>query len=508
MRGGPVSRLQILFTLYTLFCCIQASEVPTAREGEGRLSLNTTANITPIDHGDLDMVFGLPKLGRSADADPVAFAFQYPQVQLEVDEYPVAPEPLQLEQVHIFVRHGERTPVGVRLAGPPANIPEHWTMCRIARRFKAVLPGLVQDRGDLPVHEEVLHARKVVERKDGTVVEGECLLGELTDLGRHTTYDFGKNLRRLYVERLGFLPDKLDSTDIAYFRTTNMPRTTESLQEIVHGLYPPSKCHPSSIPAIRVRNGKDENLVGNTFTCKRLEQLLIGFAQAAAKKHNPTLAELDDKLSKFIHGNPIRVDGKPRASGILDTIRSAVAHGIPVPKEFKDEKTIDLIERAVTAEWFSDKTVEVRRLGLGRLFEDMLKKMDTKVEKSEKDPLKILVHATHDTAIAAIHQTLDVYDEKWPAFTASVTFELFKAPTPHGVLEHSQAILARIKGDASPTHYIRMRSQNKSVALPLCAGEGKHLPGHPEFCTLQAFKDGMESLIPQDWDKECAVTSA
>jgi acid phosphatase len=88
-----------------------------------------------------------------------------------------------------------------------------------------------------------------------------------------------------------------------------------------------------------LRNAKDENLFGNASSCKRLEILLIGFAQglshlvqkmillvfdtvclAAASAYNHTLEPLDKKVSKYIGGNPIRVDGKPRASGILDTV--------------------------------------------------------------------------------------------------------------------------------------------------------------------------------------------
>lgn len=182
MRGRDSFRLrlQVLLTLYTLFFCSLASEVPAAHEGEGTVQLNATSSTAFVDNEDIDMAFGRSRPGRRADHDPVAFAYQHPQVPLEVDEYPVAPEPLQLEQVHIFVRHGERTPVGVRLAGPPANIPEHWTMCRTARRFRAALPGLLEDREALK-HEEILHSRKVVERKDGTVIEGEwCVIGILT----------------------------------------------------------------------------------------------------------------------------------------------------------------------------------------------------------------------------------------------------------------------------------------------------------------------------------------
>lgn len=41
---------------------------------------------------------------------------------------------------------------------------------------------------------------------------------------------------------------------------------------------------------------------------------------AAAAAWNQALEPLDKRLSKFIGGNPIRLDGKPRASGLLDTV--------------------------------------------------------------------------------------------------------------------------------------------------------------------------------------------
>lgn len=110
-----------------------------------------------------------------------------------MDGYPVAPPELALEQVHIYVRHGERTPVGVRMAGPPASIPEHWMMCKNARRFRAAVSGAAG--------EDHLNMMKVVERFDGTSAEGECLLGELTDIGRQTTFDYGVGLRKLYVDK-------------------------------------------------------------------------------------------------------------------------------------------------------------------------------------------------------------------------------------------------------------------------------------------------------------------
>lgn len=68
---------------------------------------------------------------------------------------------------------GERTPVGVRLADAPANIPAYWNMCKTAKRFKAA----VAETTDTPKSEKgwnaSLETRRLVERRDGTVVEGE-----------------------------------------------------------------------------------------------------------------------------------------------------------------------------------------------------------------------------------------------------------------------------------------------------------------------------------------------
>lgn len=96
--------------------------------------------------------------------------------------------------------------------------------------------------------------------------------------------------------RLGFIPDVLENAHNVYFRSTNMPRTMESLQQIMHGLYPNEKCLEHAYPPLLIRcallhtrfvlvveipprNGKDENLIGNTYSCKRLEILQVSFAK-------------------------------------------------------------------------------------------------------------------------------------------------------------------------------------------------------------------------------------
>jgi len=303
-------------------------------------------------------------------------------------------------------------------------------------------------------------------------------------------------LRKLYIDRLGLIPDVLRAEEVAYFRSTNLPRTIESLQQVIHGLYPRHKVADGLVPRVRIRHAKDENLMANAISCDRLRELQSMFARATAKEFNPQLSKLDSRLSRFINGRPIRVDGKPRLSGVLDTIRAAHAHQIPVPQDFLDPEVDRILETAVVAEWFSGyKTIEFRQLAMGRLLSELKDRMCNKAKGADHNPLSIAVMSCHDTSLAGILLALDVFDDRWPAFTASVTFELFseskRTTWPWSCLHKP--------------HFVRMRYQNKTLILPACSAPTDHLMGHPEFCTLGAFQRRVDQLTPKDWEEECAV---
>ncbi|KAI9568107.1 phosphoglycerate mutase-like protein [Boletus coccyginus] len=419
---------------------------------------------------------------------------------LDVEGYPQAPSGLDLEQVHVYVRHGERTPVRTRMADPPASIPEHWQMCSQARRFREAVNSMTTLSGSYP---DGVWFKRGTEMRDGRTAANLCLLGDLTDVGKESTHNFGVALRKLYVDRLGFLPRILQNENQVYFRSTNVPRTIESLEYIVHGLYPQTHCVTGVIPSILVRNRVDDNIISNILSCPQLGLLELRFTEAAAARWNSRLQTLDGRLSKYIQGNPVRVDGSPRVSGILDTVRSAAAHGIKVPDDFWDPEVIDLIESAASDEWFTIKSEQGRRLGMGRLLADMSTKMQTKIEQKDKDPLKVLVYCTHDSTLAGLCCTFDTFDGKWPPFMSSVTFELFKK-RHSGQGSKLQSLLSGLwSAHSKEEHYVRMRYKNKNLILPMCAKEGDHLAGSPEFCTLSVFQRRVRELTPRNWRAEC-----
>ena len=64
---------------------------------------NTNCGSEPEDNYDCATRM---HLGSAKDGGNKVSGHRYPQIPLEVEGYPVAPDGLQLEQVHVYVRHG------------------------------------------------------------------------------------------------------------------------------------------------------------------------------------------------------------------------------------------------------------------------------------------------------------------------------------------------------------------------------------------------------------------
>lgn len=175
--------------------------------------------------------------------------------------------------------------------------------------------------------------------------------GELTDLGRRSTLELGAKLRSLYVDQLGFLPPTLDSASLpsVALRSTNMPRTIESLHQVVEGLFGKDHRDPATRVAFTVRGWLEEDLYPNT-SCRRLRALDAASIAKAAEMNDPGLAELDPVLGHIV-GGPLRVQSAPKANGILDTAYCCRAHGIKLPKELDDPNVLRKLEDAVVHEW-------------------------------------------------------------------------------------------------------------------------------------------------------------
>lgn len=65
---------------------------------------------------------------------------------------------------------------------------------------------------------------------------------------------------------------------------------------------------------------------------------------------------------------------------------------------------------------------------MGRLLSDVSEKMHAKASEGARNRLKLLVHSTHDTSLAGICKTLDVFDEKYVLSSCGPALYAFAPP--------------------------------------------------------------------------------
>ncbi|KAK6539905.1 hypothetical protein TWF694_008740 [Orbilia ellipsospora] len=435
------------------------------------------------------------------------------------------PSNLVLEQVQVIFRHGERTPVSSRFQ--ETGLPVYWPYCNAARHFTVAIRD---ENGGFSTlgYERMLetygrrgHPKSIVGPTGNA--ETLCLAGELTDKGRETTLALGMRLRHLYMDQLKFLPTEIQDINDVYLRATPVPRAGESLQQVFAGMFPKGAISASAgIPKIWHRNVADENLMPNETVCRRYRQLQNAFGLAAAEKWNNSeeLKYVSSKLGKYMADGTVKVDGSPRLTGIMDTIASTAAHGplTKLPALFYEDGIWERIENAIVEEWFRgyEDSLAVRRLGVGSLLGDIRDRMLYKSTGFSKIagecPIKLALMGCHDTTVGGALAALGAFDWKWPPYTSSVAFELFSSSgekraatssTLTGWLQKfgfksSGADPAMLKG-----WYVRLRYNDTPVQVRYCKAPGRHLEGNPQFCTLEAFKEVVDKITPEDWKTEC-----
>ncbi|KAK4202693.1 histidine phosphatase superfamily [Triangularia verruculosa] len=459
------------------------------------------------------------------------------------------PANLDLQLVQILMRHGERTPITARF--PNTGLPAFWPYCSSVRQITStILSPIAQNSSSTSEpHLDTLQWKRRLEtfasQDDSPTLalsptglpDNICDMGTLTDLGRQTTYTLGLRLRDLYVSRLKFLPDSISSTDNFYLRTTPVPRALESLQQTFSALYPPNTRQPSPetglfpTPAIVSRAHADETLYPNDGNCRRFAALSRAFAQRAADKWNDTsdMEFLNSLYGKWMGGQKVAVDSRPRLSGIMDTINATYAHGpqTKLPKEFYDEKAKGIIEKIGVEEWFQGyrESREYRTLGIGGLMGDLTQRMVGAVEGRDGQ-VKLGLHGCHDTTLAGVLASVGAFEtHQWPPFTSHIAVELFKEGKTSGGNSQGAGWWSSLFGGEAKEigrrlteelsegekkkmegYYVRLRYNDEVVTVPGCKKAGNHLEGDESFCTLAAFKEIVDKFTPKNWKQECRLS--
>ncbi|TQV91437.1 hypothetical protein V2A60_008917 [Cordyceps javanica] len=416
------------------------------------------------------------------------------------------PPPLRLQQVQILMRHGERTPVSNRFAN--TGLPEFWPYCSQASRMTSFVLDPASSSWTPLEWRRRLETFSASDNQTPTLgtsassagtsaADNLCELGQLTDKGRATTTALGARLRRLYVDQLGFLPATLDSSDHLYLRATPMPRALESMQQTLHGLYPPGTRAEGLPPVtIHTRHWADDTLLPNTANCARFRAMMRAFGRRAAERwdRSPEMDRINARLRRYMPpadpADPgsssggerarIGVASHPALVGIMDTVAATAAHddaATRLPRDFYDPQTRADSVKIVVDEWFAGfrESAEYRTLGIGGLLADVTERMVGSAEGvlphssgAAGAPLRLGISGCHDTTLAATVIALGgdgsagdssggaVSAMSWPPFTSHVAVELLRdervvaaAPAaPHSPATAPASWVPRILGGA------------------------------------------------------------
>ncbi|KAJ2563383.1 hypothetical protein IW140_006143 [Coemansia sp. RSA 1813] len=344
------------------------------------------------------------------------------------------PPYLELIQAQVFFRHGERSPIKMRL------FPEKdWPFCErsnyLHSEFMKAIGRFVPKEEPMPVPDADRMMKGVdgdstkFTRRTGTMKTGleyepakwtvrlgptgmdtgddgentsgdprMCNAGQLTDVGLQSLERVGRHLRDLYVDKLGILPRNIGAkpSDWLYVRATDYSRVLQSTFALLTGLYPrnPGESKPTfdgkflkQFP-IHSRMHQHETMHGN-YACYNFIKQYVDPSTAEARR----LRWIDDVYRqvsglKSIGSKAKTIMDTPRFASsfhpVYDELQSLIAHGVPLPADVSPDLLASL-GRVSYYQWTSPvQYLQSQRLGFGRLVSDVIKTMAQAVEYTSK----------------------------------------------------------------------------------------------------------------------------
>jgi Histidine phosphatase superfamily (branch 2) len=154
--------------------------------------------------------------------------------------------------------------------------------------------------------------------------------GQLTDTGRQTMARLGAHIRSVYVDKLGFLPSTWSQTAVEsfYLRSSNFPRTFESVHSILCGLYPksfPPKNTETKVPnpTIHTRPKEQDDNIYIDFRCKRLNEIKKSFFKSVCESgFDGDKAVIPTRVKELIN----EPDGERAAFVAFDNVACGMFH--------------------------------------------------------------------------------------------------------------------------------------------------------------------------------------
>eukprot|EP00708_Paratrimastix_pyriformis_P003003 GAFH01001767.1.p2 GENE.GAFH01001767.1~~GAFH01001767.1.p2 ORF type:complete len:412 (-),score=97.75 GAFH01001767.1:208-1269(-) len=312
--------------------------------------------------------------------------------------------------------------------------------------------------------------------RDRTTFAGNCTVGALTATGCKQHQQLGTQFRQRYVNN-GFLPSSFDPS-LVYVRSTDVPRTKESLQCNLGTFFPtvqPRRNGGLPVIDIHMMESSAETLLAQSSHCPKISYLLSQTHSSKAwQDYHATLTQLRARLCD-ISGIPD--SAFPGYTVYTDGVACRLADGLPMPKGMTpaDYELLSEVQvRELEMEWGSDEMVTLA-LGLGA--GEIVTNFDEKLKG--RLGYKLMFYSAHDSTVAPLQFAFGIWRHNFPDFATSIALELYTNAT----------------GDA----FVRTVYSGREIVPDPCPSP---------MCPYDIWRRYVTRIVPADYQKACQLPTA
>ncbi|XP_050526684.1 prostatic acid phosphatase-like isoform X2 [Daktulosphaira vitifoliae] len=308
--------------------------------------------------------------------------------------------------------------------------------------------------------------------------------GQLTNKGKERHYLLGKWLRNRYSDLL----PAIYSLDDIYIHSTNIDRALMSAGANLAGLYPPQKDQIwngeighvwQPIPIHSLSPMEDKILTFGDNCPRYIEEFHKLMNSSEIQNYHKNHTELYNYVkehSGLEMKNPIY-----DLQFLYDVLLVETEYNYTLPNWTESVYPDKLQEVAELSFKLQTYTPLLKKLNYGMLIKEIVNHMELKSNNTLIPDRKLWVYSAHDTIIAGILNTLNVYDGKLPAYASTVLFELRK-------MKNSKTFVVTVSYKNSSNH------EPYLLQIPGCDSVA---------CELSQFSKAVSPYTSINWYKEC-----
>lgn len=372
---------------------------------------------------------------------------------------------LTLKMVQVVTRHGDRTPLYSTMNG----LMDEWN-CTLG---SYMLPSQ-GNNGETLNNVDLLYRKVYLPGRE--YLPGNCSLGQLTALGYQQHINLGQAFRSLYVYKYALLSETLDESEI-WVRSTDVPRTLQSAQGHLTGLYPPGTTGETGQNSVNIidiftMDSYFENMEPNNNLCPILVQYYYNNTDSQTyyqfNKENYNLKkEIEQALD---------INKAPDWSDLMDLFFATQCHGFDLPPGITESVVNATYQASLWENNYLLSPSIVNRLSMSTFFEEIINNIEEFI--SGNITTKYFIFSGHDDTVGPLMMLFGI-DQYWPPYASHVEFELWE--------------------DDNSNKFIQLKYNGVSIEVSGCSST---------MCPIDEFFETAYSILVPDYSDACQPTSS